>query len=53
MATNFQNWPDRELTVEFWMWSLDSCRQGAPISYATGEYAEGDNMFGIFNYNNW
>eukprot|EP00884_Botryococcus_braunii_P003508 jgi/Botrbrau1/13158/Bobra.0187s0106.1 len=41
MTTNFQNWPDRELTVEFWMWSLDSCRQGAPVSYATGDYAEG------------
>lgn len=50
---DFEEFPGRQLTVEFWMWSVDSCRKGVPFSYATGSYNEADNSFLIFNYNDW
>lgn len=53
MVERFDNFPSDAITVEFWMWSIDSCREGVPFSYATGTYEEGDNTFLIFNYNNW
>ena len=53
MLTNFKDFPSTALTVEFWMWSVDTCRDGVPISYATDSYEKGDNTFLIFNYRNW
>ena len=53
MVENFANFPETAITVDFWMWSVDGCRQGVPFSYATGDYKEADNSFLIFNYNNW
>lgn len=53
MLHNFQDFPSKEITVEFWMWSIDTCREGVPFSYAHGEYEDTDNAFLIFNYNNW
>ena len=53
MLRNFQNFPSEAITVEFWMWSIDACREGVPFSYAHGEYQSNDNAFLIFNYNNW
>ncbi|KAK9814590.1 hypothetical protein WJX72_008328 [[Myrmecia] bisecta] len=54
MLPNFKDFPSTRLTVEFWMWSADACRQGVPFSYATGtEYGKNDNTFLIFNYQNW
>lgn len=53
LATNFQNFPATAVTVEFWMWSVDGCNEGVPFSYATGPYAQGDNSFLIYSYNNW
>ena len=53
MLSNFQNFPSTAITVEFWMWSVDACRQGTPFSYATGGYQDNDNTFLIFNYQNW
>lgn len=42
MVSNFQNFPDKAITVEFWMRSSDACNYGSPISYATGNYDEVD-----------
>ena len=53
LSENFANFPSSAITVEFWMWSVDKCRQGTPFSYATGDYNELDNAFLIFNYNDW
>ena len=53
MLSNFQNFPTTAITVEFWMWSVDACRQGTPFSYATGGYNDNDNTFLLFNYQNW
>lgn len=53
MHPNFQNWPNAAITIEFWMWSLDTCRWGSPISYAAGGYESADNTFLLFNYNDW
>lgn len=53
MLHDFHDFPSNALTVEFWMWSIDTCREGVPFSYAHGEYEETDNAFLIFNYNNW
>eukprot|EP00884_Botryococcus_braunii_P000733 jgi/Botrbrau1/10660/Bobra.53_2s0017.2 len=53
MVPKFKNWPASAITVEFWMWSVDRCRQGVPFSYATGAYEAGDNTFLLFNYNDW
>lgn len=50
---DFKDFPSEAITVEFWMWSIDSCRQGVPFSYADGEYQTMDNAFLIFNYNDW
>lgn len=49
----FKDFPSSELTVEFWMWSSDGCRQGVPFSYALGDYNHNDNAFLLFDYNNW
>ena len=35
------------------MWSVDRCRRGVPVSYATGGYEKADNSFLILNYNDW
>lgn len=53
MLSNFKEWPSAAITVEFWMWSVDTCRWGSPISYAAGSYESADNTFLIFNYNDW
>jgi len=53
MLENFQDFPSTELTLEFWMWSVDTCRQGTPFSYATGGYEVSDNSFLLFDYNDW
>ncbi|KAK9844409.1 hypothetical protein WJX74_002134 [Apatococcus lobatus] len=53
MLSNFKNFPTKAITVEFWMWSVDACRQGTPFSYATGGYNDNDNTFLLFNYQNW
>ena len=53
MVPEFKGWPSAAITVSFWMWSMDLCRGGVPVSYATGAYSEADNTFLIFNYNNW
>ena len=53
MLRNFHDFPSEAITVEFWMWSIDACREGVPFSYAHGEYQSNDNAFLIFNYNNW
>jgi hypothetical protein len=56
--TNFEGFPSTAITLEFWMWSVDGCRQGVPFSYALGSH-EGkretwlDNAFLLFNYNSW
>jgi hypothetical protein len=50
---DFHDFPGTELTVEFWMLSVDTCRPGVPFSYAHGEYEKNDNSFLIFNYNSW
>ena len=50
MHTNFSNFPNSALTVEFWMWSVDVCNQGTPISYAV---EEADNALLLFNYADW
>ena len=34
MVPTFKGWPSDQITVSFWMWSLDACRPGVPISYA-------------------
>lgn len=53
MVTDFEGFPSRALTVEFWMRSVDRCAQGTPISYAIGSYGVSDNAFLIVNYQNW
>eukprot|EP01023_Acetabularia_acetabulum_P041229 TRINITY_DN400_c4_g1_i3.p1 TRINITY_DN400_c4_g1~~TRINITY_DN400_c4_g1_i3.p1 ORF type:complete len:1004 (+),score=177.52 TRINITY_DN400_c4_g1_i3:132-3143(+) len=53
MHTEFKNFPNKAITVEFWMWSTDNCRRGAPFSYAAGDYRSMDNAFLLFDYNNW
>jgi len=53
MLRNFHDFPSDAITVEFWMWSIDGCREGVPFSYAHGEYQANDNAFLIFNYQNW
>jgi hypothetical protein len=53
LHTNFKDFPSTAITVEFWMWSVDGCRQGVPFSYAAGSYQKLDNAFLIFNYNSW
>lgn len=53
MKENFQGFPDKAITVEFWMWSMDACREGVPFSYALGGYQDTDNAFLIFNYQDW
>lgn len=53
LLPDFKDFPSTALTVEFWMWSVDTCRDGVPFSYATDEYEKGDNSFLIFNYRNW
>ncbi|MEW5305376.1 MAG: hypothetical protein WDW36_007919 [Sanguina aurantia] len=53
MHSNFRDFPSTALTLEFWMWSVDACRQGVPFSYAHGEYQREDNSFLLFNYNSW
>ncbi|PSC70155.1 concanavalin A-like lectin glucanase [Micractinium conductrix] len=47
--------PSDEITVEFWMQSVDTCRMGVPFSYAAkgSEYAQSDNAFLIFSARNW
>lgn len=40
MIPNFQHFPDKAITVEFWMRSSDACNYGTPFSYATGNYDE-------------
>ena len=42
----FADFPANELTVEFWMQSVDGCRKGVPFSYAVSAYGEGDNAVG-------
>lgn len=54
LVSNFSNFPETQVTVEFWMRSVDSCNAGVPFSYATGDYEScDDNSFLIANYNNW
>ncbi len=54
LVSNFSNFPEKHVTVEFWMRSVDSCNGGVPFSYATGDFEQGDvNSFLISNYNNW
>eukprot|EP01025_Chloroclados_australasicus_P038522 TRINITY_DN3971_c0_g1_i4.p1 TRINITY_DN3971_c0_g1~~TRINITY_DN3971_c0_g1_i4.p1 ORF type:complete len:634 (+),score=46.13 TRINITY_DN3971_c0_g1_i4:276-2177(+) len=53
MHSNFHSFPEKQITVEFWMWSTDNCRRGAPFSYAAGDYRQSDNAFLLFNYNSW
>jgi hypothetical protein len=53
ILSDFKDFPATEVTVEFWMWSSDGCREGTPFSYAAGDYAVLDNAFDIFNYNEW
>lgn len=51
---NFADFPDRELTLEFWMWNADGCRAGVPFSYAVGDRGHSaDNAFLLFNYQDW
>lgn len=50
MHPNFADFPEKAITVEFWMLSSDACNYGTPFSYATGEYSEADNSFLILNY---
>jgi hypothetical protein len=50
---NFQGFPDKAFTVEFWMLSTDTCNAGVPFSYAVGGYERGDNSVMIGDYNNW
>lgn len=51
--SNFKGFPADAISVEFWMNSVDTCREGVVFSYATGNYEHRDNTFLIFNYNNW
>lgn len=53
MVTNFEGFPSRAITVEFWMRSVDRCAQGTPVSYALGDYGVSDNAFLIVNYQSW
>lgn len=49
----FRDFPGTELTLEAWLWSVDTCRQSALFSYATGNYQESDNAFLLFSHNDW
>ena len=51
----FKGWPADQITISFWMWSLDACRPGVPISYARADstYGHGDNDFLLFDYQSW
>lgn len=53
LAPSFRDFPSDALTLEFWMWGVDSCRPGVPFSYAAGQYQDRDNAFLLFNYNSW
>ncbi len=53
LLTDFHDFPSSALTLEFWMWSVDTCRPGVPFSYAAGQYQRQDNAFLLFNYNSW
>ena len=55
MVPEFKGWPSDQITVTFWMWSLDACRPGVPISYALpgSSHGEGDNEFLLFDYTSW
>ena len=53
MVPEFQDFPSTQITVEFWMQSVDTCRPGVPFSYAHGRYEQEDNSFLVFNYNSW
>lgn len=53
ITTNFEGFPDTEVTVEFWMLSTDGCRSGTPFSYAAGAYDKLDNALLIFSYSDW
>ncbi len=53
LLTDFHDFPSSELTLEFWMWSVDTCRPGVPFSYASGQYEHQDNAFLLFNYNSF
>ena len=46
----FNNFPTSAITVEFWMKSSDSSKNGTSISYAT---PSNQNEFLIYNYNNF
>ncbi len=50
-AANFAGFPSNAITVEFWMQSSDTTKNGTPFSYATT--ADGDNTFLIYNYRNF
>ena len=50
---NFQGFPEKAFTIEFWMLSTDTCNSGVPFSYAVGGYNRGDNTVMIGDYNNW
>ncbi len=49
-ATSFASFPSNAVTVEFWMQSADTSRDGTPFSYAT---SASDNTFLVFNYRNF
>lgn len=53
LLPNFQDFPSTAITVEFWMYSVDTCNPGVPFSYAHGSYERQDNSFLIFDYNSW
>lgn len=53
IVKNFNDFPSDAITVEFWIWSIDGCREGVPFSYAHGDYQLTDNAFLIFNYQDW
>eukprot|EP01025_Chloroclados_australasicus_P031099 TRINITY_DN313_c0_g1_i1.p1 TRINITY_DN313_c0_g1~~TRINITY_DN313_c0_g1_i1.p1 ORF type:complete len:856 (-),score=118.16 TRINITY_DN313_c0_g1_i1:1334-3685(-) len=59
LRPQMNNFPSKNITVEFWMQSTDTCRYGTPFSYATGEFLSEedtglkDNSFTILNYNSW
>eukprot|EP01025_Chloroclados_australasicus_P009636 TRINITY_DN1368_c0_g1_i9.p1 TRINITY_DN1368_c0_g1~~TRINITY_DN1368_c0_g1_i9.p1 ORF type:complete len:1131 (+),score=146.11 TRINITY_DN1368_c0_g1_i9:92-3394(+) len=58
MRPQMNNFPSDAITVEFWMQSTDTCREGTPFSYATGDWLDDehkskDNGFTVTDYNNW
>jgi prepilin-type N-terminal cleavage/methylation domain-containing protein len=46
----FSGFPSSEITVEFWMRSSDTSRNGSPISYCSAGH---NNDFLIYNYNSY